>query len=259
MFTTIRRVVLTGVVAVLAGAQAWAVTPIASCPFTISASGNYIVTADLLTCAGDGIDINASNVTVNLNGHIITGSATVLGTGIAVNTSGSPRLNHIGISGPGLIESFGGGIFIQNSDYVQVSQTTVAGNIFGGVGGENVTYLTVGGNVIVANGSPYNPPYPTVDTFGLLLLQSTGVQVTGNQVVGNRGDGIVLQSGDSNTLTGNVASGNAGSGILMGDTSFFDSQTTAPLTNSRVSSNTTNGNLWVGIGVESPTRACSHY
>jgi hypothetical protein len=67
---TIGKVLLTGVLSALAGGHAWAVTPIPLCPFTISTPGNYVVTADL-TCNGDGIDIHASNVSVNLNGHII--------------------------------------------------------------------------------------------------------------------------------------------------------------------------------------------
>jgi hypothetical protein len=105
--------------AALAGAQAWAVTPITSCPFTISAPGNYVVTADLLPCPNGGIYIQVSNVTVNLNGHIIAGPP--IANGIVVNPGGSPRLNQIGISGPGLIQGFQQGIFIQNSYYVQVT------------------------------------------------------------------------------------------------------------------------------------------
>jgi hypothetical protein len=73
--------------AALAGGQAWAAISIASCKFIISAPGNYVVTADL-TCNGDdGIDINASNVSVNLNGHLITSVSGVnSGLGIAVET-----------------------------------------------------------------------------------------------------------------------------------------------------------------------------
>jgi len=235
MFTTMRRVVLTGVLAVLASAQAWAVIPISTCPFTISVPGNYIVTADLLTCAGDGIDINASNVTVNLNGHMITGTPGA-GTGINVTSGGSPRLNHIGISGPGLIQGFNYGITISNSDYVQVSLTTVSNVARAGAGGisaENVTYLTVAGNVIGGT--------PKAEFIGLLVGQSTGAQVTGNQIVGN-GVGVWLLSGDSNSLTGNVVNGNSGSGIILGNV-----VSPVPLTNSRVSSNTTNLNGVIGL------------
>jgi len=243
MLTTIRKVVLTGVLAALAGAQAWAVTPIASCPFVIPAPGNYVVTKDLLGCLNGGIYIQASNVSVNLNGHIITGPpAAPIGNGISVNPGAIPHLNQIGISGPGLIQGFSIGISIQDSDYVQVTQTTVADNT-AGIMATSVTQLIVAGDVIVGSPGP---------SGGLSLTNSTGAQVSGNQAVGNS-VGISLASGDSNSLTGNVASGNAGSGILMGDAPAYDSVTTAPLTNSRVSSNTTNGNAQAGIAVVSPT------
>jgi len=245
---TIKRVVLTGVLAALAGAQAWAAIPIATCGFTISAPGNYVVTTDLM-CTGlgeDGIDITASNVSVNLNGHIITGPAAAhAGFGIFVNPAVGPRLNHVGISGPGVIQGFTTGIYIQSSDYAQVTQTTLAGNAVVGMLATNITYLTVGGNVIGGNEGNTGGP-------GLLLNQSTAAQVNGNQVVGNKANGIVLQSGDSNEITGNVASGNGGSGILLGpDTAAF------PLTNSRVSSNTTNVNGASGIQVLNLTPAAS--
>jgi parallel beta-helix repeat protein len=65
-------------------------------------------------------------------------------------------------------------------------------------------------------------------------------------VVGNPA-GISLLSGDSNVLTGNVADGNSGSGIVLGNSGNL-----VPLTNSRVSSNTTNGNGLSGIQVTIP-------
>jgi len=232
---TMRKVVLTGVLAALAGGQAWAVTPIASCGFTISAPGNYVVTADL-KCAGTAITINASNVSVNLNRHIITSVAGVPGDGISVSPllpPAPPRLNHVGISGPGLIRGFSGGIQMFDSDYVQVSLTTLAGNTFAGLYASGVNYLTLDGNVIAENGG----------FGGVLLVNSSSDQVTGNQVVGNT-TGIWLGSGDSDVLTGNVANGNSGSGIVMGV-----SGSAYPLTNSRVSSNTTNGNSTSGIQV----------
>ena len=119
-----------------------------------------------------------------------------------------------------------------DSDYVHVSLTTVAGNTFGGLYASGVNYLTLGGNVIAENQG----------FGGVLLVNSTGDQVTGNQVVANA-TGIVLGSGDSDVITGNVVSGNSGSGIILGVVG-----SAYPLTNSRVSSNTTNGNGTSGIG-----------
>jgi parallel beta-helix repeat protein len=204
----------------LAGAKAGAVN-IAACPFAISAPGNYVVTANLM-CAGNGITIAASNVSVNLNGHIITGSGS--GVGVLVSPT-SGRLNQVGISGPGLIRTFADGINIFDSDDVQVSLVTVVGNPVG-VLGNGANRLTVGSNVIARNSS-----------FGLELVASVNAAVTGNQVVGNN-VGILLIMGSANTVSGNTASGNALSGIeISGNTA-------------RVSSNITNGNGGSGIVVD---------
>ena len=82
---------------------ALAETPITSCPFNITAPGNYILNADL-TCVGAGITITASNVSLNLNGRKIT----LLGVGtggvaIRVNGQSAERVHHVAIQGPGLI------------------------------------------------------------------------------------------------------------------------------------------------------------
>jgi hypothetical protein len=48
------------------------VTKIISLPYTISVSGKYEVTGDLTANGTDGIDVRASNVTLNLAGFSIT-------------------------------------------------------------------------------------------------------------------------------------------------------------------------------------------
>ena len=210
--------IMIGILATLAGAQAWAVN-IASCPFAISAPGNYVVTANL-TCPGDGITITASNVSLNLNGHIMTGSTTGIGIFLSPN---SGRLNHVGISGPGLIQTFTFGIAISNIDDAQVSLVTVAGNREG-VAAASVNRLNIGSNVIVRS-----------IVVGLQMQFSMNVAVTGNQVVGNA-LGIQLAAGSA-TISGNTVSGNSGAGIDID----FGGNT------SRVSSNITNGNGGAGI------------
>jgi len=216
----ITHIVVTGILSTLAGAQAWAVN-IASCPFAILAPGNYVVTANLTCPAGDGITITASNVSLNLNGHIITGSGS--GDGIRVAPT-SGRLNHVGISGPGLIRTFELGIEVRSSDDAQVSLMTVAGNS-AGVLGADVNRLTIGSNVIARN-----------PNGGLGLSVSVNATVTGNQVVGN-GIGIGFNVGSGNTFSGNTVSGNSAQGIGIS------------ANNSRVSSNITNGNGGAGIVV----------
>ena len=63
-------------------------TPISALPFTISSPGSYYLTTNLVGVAGqDGIRINSSNVSLNLNGMRLRGVAGSL-SGIKVNGTG---------------------------------------------------------------------------------------------------------------------------------------------------------------------------
>jgi hypothetical protein len=64
--------------------------PISTCPYTITTSGNYVLTRDL-TISGGCIGITADNVALDLQGHSITGDG-VNGVGIGTGSSGN---NHI--------------------------------------------------------------------------------------------------------------------------------------------------------------------
>jgi hypothetical protein len=82
------------------------VTRIISLPYTISLSGKYEVTADLTANGTDGIDVKASNVTLDLGGFYITqmGSA---GTTTGVN---DPSSNNVVVEN-GTISGFNRGVF----------------------------------------------------------------------------------------------------------------------------------------------------
>ncbi len=44
-------------------------------PYVIGASGNYYLTGNLTVSTGDGIDVNASSVTLDLNGFTISSTS----------------------------------------------------------------------------------------------------------------------------------------------------------------------------------------
>jgi hypothetical protein len=82
------------------------VTKIISLPYTISAPGEYEVTGDLTVNGTDGIDVKASNVTLDLGGFSITqlGSA---GATVGVNDSSSDNV----VVENGTISGFNRGVF----------------------------------------------------------------------------------------------------------------------------------------------------
>jgi hypothetical protein len=87
-----------------ASAQAAPPTPISACPYTITTSGNYVVTRDL-SC---GIGINANDVALDLQGHSLTGNGGTSGSGIGGNG------NHVIIEN-GTVQEFDTGISLEGS------------------------------------------------------------------------------------------------------------------------------------------------
>ena len=89
---------------------------VASCGSAITSSGTWILTQNL-TCTEDGIDVQAGNVVLKLNGFTITGPGTSAGTnGILIASSGDANLNKVSVLGPGTITNFQNGIVFQGTN-----------------------------------------------------------------------------------------------------------------------------------------------
>ncbi len=218
------RAVFCAILVAAAGAFAFAqVTPISSCPVTLTSPGNYELTTDL-ACASPNaaISITSSRVSLRLNGHKILATS---GDGIDVLQFGL-RLDHVVIQGPGLItisslNASSYGINLQNTDYSQVSQVTIVG-AFSGVFGFLCNFLTIGSNVMARG------------TIGVGMNRSNSIAVAGNDTSGNT-DGISFFLGSGNTINNNTSNGNSNSGIYLAGSP------------SRVYGNVTNGNGQYGI------------
>ena len=196
-------------------------TPISSIPFFIVVPGSYYLTANLATSGTNaGIDILASNVTLDLNGFTLSTSAPVV----------SPH-----------------GVRIQGVSNVTVRNGSVAGFPIGVIAdftSRNVRFenLQVSG---ASAGGLLNTANPAAIDGCLVNTSGTGVQVFQNATVtnctaaDNLGDGFKLGTGSvlSNCVArGNTVgiradpsvtvhhcsvSGNTAHGILVADSSFI--------------------------------------
>jgi nitrous oxidase accessory protein NosD len=118
--------VLATVLGVTAATTATTPTPV-TCGDVITLRGTYALTGDC-TAAGDGIDINASNVTLELAGHTITGPGLFIAAAGVVfgNVSG------VHIEGPGTITNFHDGVVLaRNTTKSVVTQVTANANVDG--------------------------------------------------------------------------------------------------------------------------------
>lgn len=192
-----------------------------ACDATLTAS--VTLTADLPCGGTDGLVIGANNVTVNLNGHTISGDGTHFGvldaggfTGLTVENG---VINDFSVG----VELFGGsgakvlgsriedeasvGILDSSSDGARLSGDYVVGG--GGTGvslgattGSSVTGSWIEGNAV----------------SGISVNNDPRVTISGNKILDNTSDGIDLGGTTTGTITGNIVNDNGLDGISAGPT-----------------------------------------
>jgi hypothetical protein len=163
------------------GGRAEACSTSISTACTISASGNYNVTANF-SATGSAITVNVSNVTINLNGHTITG-----GTGSGINGASA---SNVAVIGPGIITSFGGPAITLGANAIVQDVTALSNGTSATSGGAGIS---VGDSSVVSG----------------CIAQSNGNGTNQGSIAG-------ISCGDGCSLSGNVADSNAGSGIALG-------------------------------------------
>lgn len=160
------------------------VSPPGSWPYAITASGSYQLTANMLApAATSAIVISASNVTLDLNGFVV--SQGTLTSPCSPDTTTGYGSTCVATAAPALIVATGRNITIKN------------GTVYNGPGG----------GISLSVGIPSEAMYGTFEDL---------------RVVGNRGLGIAAQ-GDGNRFTRVDASYNAGHGILTGTDAHLES------------------------------------
>jgi hypothetical protein len=177
-------VVRTAVLAAAAGLLSQAayaqtgVRPISK-PTVIREPGSYILTRSLsLESVGSAIVIAADNVTVNLNGHTLSGPGGKQGVGVLVE--GASGAHVFG----GIVTRFGTGVEVRDANNVRIDALHIQGEDAGG---------------------------PPPGEVGVLILNSRAVFVERN-VISRTFLGIFVRGGGSggnriaeNTLTGDAA------------------------------------------------------
>lgn len=166
-----------------------------------------------LVCAGDGLIVGASGITINLNGHALRGTGT--GTGIAVgpaqavsnlkvvggtidrfavgiraygNAPGTPEIMLRNLT---IAHSANRGIDISSGVKLTISHGRLIDNNFALVGGFGGVFISVFDSYISGNRSG-----------GITVHTIRGTQIVGNTFVGNATGFSAFQSG-SNTLVRN--------------------------------------------------------
>jgi len=206
-------------------------------PVTISTSGSYRLTGNLsVPVDTHGIEITIDNVTLDLNGFVISGSGGAGGDGVSAPNRGLITVRN------GAVRTMGGnGVLVGFQSLVQgihSGNNGLIGIVANGVGS------TVTGNTAMNNsqdGISVSANNRVTDNSVLFNLATgisagNGCTVTGNIAEGNQSDGI--NAGSGCTIAGNTATTNQSSGIEVG-------------VRSTVTGNTADSNANRGIVAES--------
>lgn len=192
--------------------------PISALPFTISAGGSYYLTGNLtLTVVGHGIQVVADDVSLDLNGYTLTGTAGYAGVYVSGGYTASIR--------NGTLRGWGQGVFAVASSKVRLADLTAVGNGIGlslsGSGSirdclvtGSVTHgIYVAGDVTIRNTSVLQNGGEGIraDGFGNVIENCTAV--------GNTGDGFSLA--ESGRIVESVARSNQAHGIISFKNNFI--------------------------------------
>ena len=210
------------VVGGLVPAAANAATPVTACGTHITVAGEYELTQNM-TCSGDGntagVHLDASNVTLNMNGFTITGSQIAVSIGVFGGDfiGGTLVANNSRVVGPGTVTgagtAFAYGSWATNSGFTGVTATD-----------SNTGFALQAPNA--APGMFVRNSAMTGNTNGL-VASSGHSEVSGNNCSNNtRGAGthyglLFASNSDNNDVFGNTCNGNT-YGITLGQGSLGD-------------------------------------
>ncbi len=236
MTPSLRKLVLASLPAILA-VPVWATAAsgaVLSCGQTITQS--TVLDNDLTGCTNNGIVIGADNITLDLNGHTVTGTAaTGDKAGVAlVGRSGVTVKN-------GTVRAFDVGVVIEGGSGNTVQGVQAIGNISFETtpnrrGGDGIAILSSRNNRIVNNSAVNNGPYSGIGIYSDVdsahpratggvssgnvvdgnLVQGNIQARTPNNVVNNDNIGIRLEPGNTgNLIANNRVDGNGLDGITL--------------------------------------------
>ncbi len=177
-------------------------TPGIACGDNINSS--TILSNNLGPCPGNGLNINATNIVLDCDGHSITGSNT--NYGISVNSKQNVTFKNC------IINSFQQGIYLYYSSNNTLTNNTLYNNTDTGV------YLEFSNNNSIKNNSIYNS---TTNGRGIYLKTSNNNTITNNIIHDNTNTGIQLgYYSNYNNLTNNTIYNNPNSGIYLSVSSY---------------------------------------
>ncbi len=192
-------------------------------PTTITQAGHYVVTRDFAISPGDGVVIQANNVTLDLNGHTLSGgrypvfiveatevtvkNGRIVGGNIGIAYSAPSGLRaRVRVEEVEVVSPTNTGISISPAEHVEIVSCRIIGPEGPGMVIQGLTG-PVGGQVV--GNRVHNAGANAISIFRAVGMEIRGNVITNPSVVSPGASGLLLGGGDvPNQLGGNLIVGN---------------------------------------------------
>ena len=196
-------------------------------PVVIDRPGTYVLQKDISTSEPVCIEIRSSDVTLEGNGHVISGNDISNSCGVLVH--GASTLSNVNVRNI-VVRDWYFGVYYWGANQGSIRNVDATSNFFG-ISLNPGTGVSINDNVLRGN------------THGLVLTSSTGTTISGNRIFGNEREGISLASSSGNTITNNELNNAKNVGFVgsTGSNSWCE-----PVASSRniIGGPATGGNYW---------------
>ncbi|MDQ6726527.1 MAG: right-handed parallel beta-helix repeat-containing protein [Actinomycetota bacterium] len=221
MTPSLRKIVVVALPAVLAATGWTAVAGAATLACGQTVTQSTVLDNDLTGCTNNGIVVGADNITLDLNGHTVSGTAASGDKGgvVLVGRTGVTVKN-------GTVRSFDVGVVIEGGSGNTVQGVTAVDNISfespgsANRGGDGIAILSSTNNHVVQNNTVNNGPYSGIGIYS--EVDSAHPRATSGVSSGNVVDGNVVQGNIQARTPNNVVNNdNIGIRLEPGNTGNF--------------------------------------
>jgi hypothetical protein len=215
--------------------------PVARAAMAPIACGTKLVTSvrlhnDLVGCPGDGLVVGAPGITIDLNGHTISGTNAPGSEGIADDGYGHVVVEH------GQIRTFFvNGVGLRHAPASLVRDVTIRDIGAGGADGQFSTGVAVDNSPLTrVSANDISNDVVAFEADGIVVKASPGTRIDHNQLNRNSWDGLFVLASPLSRVEENVADANPNNGMEVNGSSD----------GTRVTSNQTsrNGNIGIAAG-----------
>jgi parallel beta-helix repeat protein len=213
--STIAGLLVAGSIAAAGSALTNARRAVVTCGQTLTASVK--LTSDLVGCPGTGLVVGAGGITVDLNGHTISGTNAAKSEGVAVDGHANVRVANGTVRGFRL-----NGIALRHASRSSVGNLTIREIGAGTKEGEAAAGILVdhspGSTVVESVVTNHVHAY---QSDGVDVLFSSGVRIQQNRLAQNAWNGLVVVKSPRSSVVGNRLDDNGNNGMEANGASDF--------------------------------------